>query len=67
MCPAQAIEGIKNAQEKSISRQRVFDFTQTTDNSFLLDRLNRAKTSLNGINDSSEVQDNKELQKIIEN
>ncbi len=64
---AQAIEGIENGFEKNISRQVLHDLMQTTDNAFLLDRLSRAKNSLEGMSDSSEVQDNKELEKIIEN
>jgi len=64
---AQAVEGIEMGFEKNISRQALHDLMQTTDNAFLLDRLNRAKNSLDGVSDSSEVQDNKELEKIIEN
>lgn len=64
---AQAIEGIENGYEKNISREVLHELMQTTDNAFLLDRLTRAKNSLEGISDSSEVQDNKELEKIIEN
>lgn len=64
---AQAVEGIENGFEKNVSRQALHDLMQTTDNAFLLDRLNRAKNSLDGVSDSSEVQDNKELEKIIEN
>lgn len=64
---AQAIEGLENSYEKNFSRQVLSELMQTTDNVFLLDRLHRAKNSLDGISDSSEVQDNKELEKIIEN
>lgn len=64
---AQAIEGIENGEVKRVSKQIIQELIQKTDNTFLLDRLNRAKTSLDGTNDSSEVQDNRELEKIIEN
>lgn len=64
---AQAIEGIENSEEKTFSKQIISELIQRTDNTFLLDRLNRAKSSLEGTHGSSEVQDNGELEKIIEN
>tara|TARA_B110001454_G_C12723308_1_gene436489 strand:- start:33658 stop:34287 length:630 start_codon:yes stop_codon:yes gene_type:complete len=64
---AQAIEGIENSEEKMFSKQIINELIQKTDNVFLLDRLNRAKNSLDGTDDSSEVQDNRDLEKIIEN
>ena len=64
---AQAIEGIENSKEKTFSKQIISELIQRTDNAFLLNRLNRAKNSLDGTDDSSEVQDNRELEKIIEN
>ncbi|OYZ19237.1 MAG: hypothetical protein B7Y39_12195 [Bdellovibrio sp. 28-41-41] len=64
---AQAIEGIENSEERTFSKQIISELIQKTDNVFLLDRLNRAKNSLNDTDGSSEVQDNRELEKIIEN
>lgn len=64
---AQAIEGIENSEERTFSKQIIGELIQKTDNAFLLDRLNRAKSSLDGTDGSSEVQDNRELEKIIEN
>lgn len=52
---------------KDPTRTSKNELIQKTDSTFLLDRLLRAKNSLEGIADSSEVQDNRELEKIIEN
>ena len=56
---AQAIEGIK-------SNEIIKDLIQKTDDVFLLDRLQRAQNHLEGRADSSEVQDNQQLEKILE-
>lgn len=64
---AQAIEGIEKGREKPFSKKIIQDLILKTDNSFLLDRLHRAKNSLEGVNGSSEVQDNKQLEKLVEN
>ncbi len=64
---AQAIEGIELSREKDLSKQIIEDLMAKTDDSFLLDRLQRAHNSLTGRTSSSEVQDNQMLEKIIGN
>ncbi len=64
---AQAIEGIELSQERDLAKQFIKGMIAKTGDSFLLDRLQKAHTSLTGQTSSSEVQDNQMLEKIIGN
>lgn len=64
---AQAIEGIQNSSNKKQSIEILKNIINKTDNNFLLERSKRAQIFLENGGDSLEVQDKKQLEKVLGN
>lgn len=64
---AQAIEGIQNSADQKKSLSLLKEIMHKTDNVFLLERMRKAQLFLKNGGDSLEVQDKKQLEKVLGN
>jgi hypothetical protein len=64
---AQAVEGIQNSPDQKKSISLLKEIMNKTDNVFLLERMRKAQLFLKNGGDSLEVQDKKQLEKVLGN